>query len=64
MASGTENNYKKVNWNCSCKWTGKLRNCLKHKIYEDFERLLQGPREPSDPSKQTKVQLRERKMQN
>lgn len=58
MASGMENNYMKVNWNCSCKWTGKLRNGRKHKIYEDFERLLQGPREMSHHTKQTKVQLR------
>lgn len=47
----------KVNWNSSCKWTGKLSNGPKCKIYEDFERLLLGPRELSDYTKETKVQL-------
>lgn len=50
MASGMANNYMKV----SCKRTGKLRNGPKHWIYEDFGRLLQGPCEPSDHTKQTK----------
>lgn len=39
MASGMENNYMKVNWNCSCKWTGKLRRSET----QDLWRLWKAP---------------------